>query len=229
MFKLQTEYLTEQYIFEKLTAEGSNYDYDYFWTHFQYELCEQTASFDIIINGEIILGSSLSQLALPHNQFIRDFNNAIFNLLKNSEGVFEVHSMPYVGNSVGNVAIIMKLCDLRTVAFYLKINKKPYNSLSDSKELNGQTASLYQVVEEFLDLKAFYCSIFINVITKLAKPEEKDYMLNLALRRDWLPLEQAWADYKKQHNITDENVKKVIAAEEAKEKKMIKQWWQVWK
>ena len=45
----------------------------------------------------------------------------------------------------------------------------------------------------------------------------------------WLPLEQAWTEYKLEHHITDEDVKKAIAEEEEKEKKMKKTWWQVWK
>lgn len=39
---------------------------------------------------------------------------------------------------------------------------------------------------------------------------------------EWFPLEQAWQEYKQKHNISDEDVKKAIAEEKEKERKMEK-------
>jgi hypothetical protein len=95
--------------------------------------------------------------------------------------------------------------------------------------VKDEPANLIQAVEEVIKAKDKYKEICLKAAKKI-KPKEIDNFMRIALLERkikdsdlisndnanpfWIDLRDVWLDYKKQHNITDEDVKKAIAGEE---------------
>ena len=158
---------------------------------------------------------------LFHNT-LKSYNNALYKLIM---GFGDEYINTGLGTGVSRLVRISKVGNNLIFEF------KPYGT---NKRWGVYQTNFVQALEEFTKAVREYRSICERVI-KVVTPDNVEESLRLLLKEvswvyePWFPLAQAWTDYKKQHNITDEDVKKAITEEEEKEKKMKKTWWQVWK
>lgn len=233
MFKILTQYLSLEDFLAYLTGDGSRRDRDYVWRQWEVAVDEHGADFSIIINDKVVLNWE----DFPHHAIIRHFNNRLASLLKIGIEEITIYHGSDAWNALKDIKLILKLID-GEVAF--DVNRHDCEgSFAGLNILNGQQREpLISVIEEFLKLKRMYRKIFEDALHDLVPPTDYERMMSITFNQvnvfrgkgynDWLPLEQAWSDYKKQHNITDEDVKKAITEEEEKDKLLRKnkrKWW----
>ena len=238
MFKILTQNFSLEDFLACLTNDNSTRDRDYVWQQWETEKNEGAVGFKIIINGQAVFGGIKPGAAVPHRSFIRHFNNELVSLLKTGVGEITIHRGSGVRNDLKDIKLILKQIDDQ-VAF--NVNRHDCEgSYAGLNILNGQQREpLILVIEEYLKLKHQYRKIYEDGLRDLVPAKDYERMMSLTFKQvevlrgygydDWLPLEQAWSDYKKQRNITDEDVKQAITDEEEKERKMEKKWWEVWK
>lgn len=198
-------------------------------------ICEGTeyVSLELRINSKQIFGGCQIQ-AIDTWRVLLEFNNALYTLLqsKKSARMFITHFGQYKGTTLDSKgSSLYFVLELRGAKLLIS-STRPIQGVF----LQNESVHFYQIVEEVVRSTKEYTEAVFEAVRKIspdALKRIKNYYFNsekiLHSDTPWLPLEQAWLDYKKQHNITDEDVKKVIAEEEEKEKRLQKKWWQVWR
>lgn len=197
------------------------------------------------INGkEMINGSSVAVSSTL--DFLLKLNNVFYYLL-NDQKKAEVYvekiyrNDETTGNKEREFMLNLEL-ELENNELTVSFNVPVLEEIGRGKDskyisIKNEKVNLYQAVEDVVDAIKKYRVVYLEAV-KIISPQDLDSIEKLFFSNTekldfsdtpWLPLEQAWLNYKKQHNITDEDVKKAIADEEEKEKKMKKQWWQIWK
>lgn len=116
-------------------------------------------------------------------------------------------------------------------------------SLDVSKEahplrdkIKNEQVNLIQAVKEVIRVVREYHEI-CRKTAEIAVPNEVEKFMDILFKEKsvadeyWLPLEEAWFEYRAKHNITDEDVKRALS--EAKEEEKIEQekfkkpWWKI--
>jgi len=159
---------------------------------------------------------------------LKNINNAFCLLLLKGEATVIFNRPDYLKMKLASDKILFTNEKIRRPELQMAIKDEP--------------TDLFQAVEEVLRVKKEYKKICIDV-AKAIKPNDIDeFMSNIIVERDynesyiqpdeqsyyWINLFDVWSDYKKQHNITDEDVKRAIAEEEEKDellRKKKRKWW----
>ena len=115
----------------------------------------------------------------------------------------------------------------------LDIKKDPLHS--------DEIVNLVQAMEEFIRGTNDVLNVFGEALDRAIEnnyvdQSKKEKLMDKYFYKDWPSLEKEWANYKKKHGITEIQVKKILAEEEAKFNALKKKkevvgkepWWKVW-
>lgn len=194
----------------------------------------------IILNGKILYGGSHSRTGIwgfrIHGwYFFQQFNNGVYKLITEDNPVVTIRTAHDIQPPsqiftlrVDNEYVYITIDDPDDYGLRHEILSnikyvKGHDILSNIKD---ERVHLYQFIEETITGIKEYQNSILKATEKISpqdvekvKNEHFSYdMTQKYTYRAWLPLETAWQEYKKQHNITDEEVRRIIKEEEEKEK-----------
>jgi len=191
----------------------------------------------LVVNGkEMINGSSVSVSSTLN--FLLKLNNAFYYLL-NGQKKAEVYVRKMYRRDetinhkrkefILNLELELENSELE-VSFSVPVLEEIGRG-KDSKyiEIKNEKVNFYQAIEEAVRAIKEYREVYLEAV-RIISPEYLETVKKLFFSSKeklyysdtpWLPLEQAWQEYKQKHNISDEDVQKLIKQEEKKNKK----WW----
>ncbi|MDO8499765.1 MAG: hypothetical protein Q7S66_03845 [bacterium] len=191
------------------------------------------------INSKHIFGGKMTQAVSPWRVLL-EFNNTLYQILAGAklgrvfiyDKSFRPRKETHTGNSASGLYLVVELRDVKL----LISTTEPVQRSGAWISLQNESVHMYQVIEEVIKVKKEYFDAFLKAVSIISSEVLDLVKLNyfndkkiLYSDTPWLPLEQAWTDYKQQNSITDKEVERIIADEETKEKSAQKKWWQVWR
>lgn len=194
------------------------------------------------INGRKIINGSSVAVSSTLN-FLLKLNNAFYYLLNGQEKAEVYVGKIYrkdetTGNKqkdfILNLELVLEDNELVVSFSEPVLEEIGYGKKSKYIDIKNERVNFYQAIEEVVEATKKYRETYLEAIQIISPKDvetvEKIYFSNNGKLdfsdAPWLSLEQAWFNYKKQHNITGADIKKIIAEEE-KDKKMRKKWWKI--
>lgn len=171
----------------------------------------------LCINGKRIFSFGSNTFTGNAWWFLLQINNVFYELLteKKTGNVYA----QFVSRDRG---VIFEFI-LEGHSLYISSTNQAIPTIFLPPQLKNEKVYLYQVVEEVIRAINEYENVFFEAVRRVS-PKDLPEVKKLYFNREkvsfsdtpWLPLEQAWQEYKQRHNISDEDVQRIIKQEESK-------------